>query len=121
MTIDNTTVVDLVDTDPHTGDLCLIISDHLDWYDAGSKLKILAAKIEAYVHAIDSGEIYETIPEHRNRPVRIEVFSLHPPSQPAAKPLRSIRDQLASHGVGFQLMVGPFQSGFTRPYQFLDE
>jgi len=57
MTVEETNVVDLISTDRKTGDIILIISDHLDWSDSTGHQQILQAKFNAYLAFVESGEI----------------------------------------------------------------
>ena len=120
MAIDNIEVIDFSGIDKQNGDICLTISDHLDWNDAEQKLEILASKLNAYIQFITSGQVYEAHRDQEGRHVRVQVLCLHPPPKSVDGSLLSIRNQLASQHIGFEVKIGPFESGFTRPYDFTE-
>jgi hypothetical protein len=82
MTVENSSVIDGMGSDPATGRVTLMISDHLDWEDEKAHLYVLQQKLNSYLDFVQSGQVYETHPEGRQAGVRIQVFAkyLAPPS-----------------------------------------
>src|SRR5260221_14609922 len=82
MTVENPSVIDGMGSDPATGRITLMISDHLDWKDEKAHLHALQQKLNSYLDFVQSGQVYETHPEGRGVGVRIRVFAkyLAPPS-----------------------------------------
>ena len=78
MTVTDNRVIDIfsIDQEGHT---VLTISDHLDWGDTYNHLVILQDKINAYLAFIESGEIYDSYPGAKNRPLKIKVVFQHEP------------------------------------------
>lgn len=79
MTIDQSNVVDAIGVDKETGDLVLTIVDHLEWTsNFDEHLQLLQEKLDTYLCFIESGEIYQTYPDAKNRPVLIDVVYMYP-------------------------------------------
>jgi hypothetical protein len=102
MSIDQTDVVDLVSIDNASGDLWLTISDHLRWEeDEGNHLALLQGKLNAYMRFIESGEVFESVPQGRGRSIVINLVGKFPLSQQAYLFLGNAR--AAVEGAGFRL------------------
>ena len=64
MSVDQTDTVDFVTIDKASGDLWLTISDHLPWDEnEGNHLVLLQNKLNAYLRFIESGEVFEKVPD----------------------------------------------------------
>ena len=74
MAVDNTKTIDLIGIDNETGIVILTISDHLDWKETDTHLVLLQDKINCYLRFIESGEIYETYPEAKNKNITKKVL-----------------------------------------------
>src|SRR5437868_13420758 len=71
MSIEQTEIVDFVNSDRETGDLWLTISDHLEWdRNSGEHLVLLQNQLNAYFRFIESGETKSNVGVPRNRPER---------------------------------------------------
>lgn len=77
MAVDNTKTIDLIGIDNKTGIVILTISDHLDWKETDTHLILLQDKINCYLRFIESGEIYETYPEAKNKNITIQIVKKH--------------------------------------------
>jgi|SRR6185436_6616067 len=73
MTIDHIDKIDLIGIENTTGNVILTISDHLNWEDHLSHLKVLQEKINTYLRFIESDEIYQSYPSARGKKIIIEV------------------------------------------------
>ena len=99
MSIDQTDVVDFILADPKTGEISLAISDHLPWdEDAKMHMFLLQEKVNAYLRFFESGEIYETCPAAKGRPLIIEVVGKYPMTREAEAFFRRVADDLHSDG-----------------------
>lgn len=81
MSVEQFDVVDVISTDPKTGQVVLTISDHLDWTDSVRHQAVLQAKFNKYLAFIESGEILTRYPEAKGRPIAINVVFKHKPDQ----------------------------------------
>ena len=68
MSVDDESVVDAIGIDG-SGTVVLTISDHLPWDK--EHLYLLQQKINSYLAFIESGEIYESYPESKEREIKI--------------------------------------------------
>ena len=59
-------VIDFAGVDENKNDFALGISDHLDWVDIKDHIEHLSNKIEDYLVAIKSNEIYDLFPDSKN-------------------------------------------------------
>jgi hypothetical protein len=63
MTVEEPGKIDFTAFDPQSGEMCLVISDHLDWTEQGEHLLLLQSKLNSYLAFIESGEIYGKLPK----------------------------------------------------------
>ncbi len=103
MTIEQSNVIDFMGIDPKTGRVILFISDHLEWgpYD-DLHMDLLDAKINAYVSAIESGEIYELYPKAAGREFIITTQAKYPLNETGRRFFEEIRFGLSRFGVEFE-------------------
>jgi hypothetical protein len=73
MPIDDVELIDLIGIDNETDKVILTISDHLDWKNEFLHLKLLQAKLNAYLKFIESGEIYESYLKAKNKAIVIQI------------------------------------------------
>lgn len=78
MTIEQPKVIDFISINASTGEVVLSISDHLAWDGVGDHLLLLQEKINNYLAFVESGEILQSYPKAKGRPVLIDVVCEHP-------------------------------------------
>ena len=67
MSVDQTNKIDF-GVDKASGDLKLAISDHSPWdEDEGDHLFLMQDKLNAYLSFIESGELFEKVPDAEGR------------------------------------------------------
>jgi hypothetical protein len=101
MTVEETTTVDAVGVDPESGDVLLVLSDHLDWESEQEHLTVLQAKLNAYLRFIESGELVQKYPAAAGRHPRIDLVLRVPPTGGAIVLLETVRQTIESAGIGF--------------------
>jgi uncharacterized protein DUF6572 len=101
MSIDQLGVVDIIST-RQSGEICLTISDHLDWVDTHDHLLRLQEKLNAYLRFLESGEIYERYPEASGRKLIIAVVFMVDPNPEARSFLAKARTIVENAGFGFE-------------------
>jgi hypothetical protein len=75
-------IIDVVSTEKNSGHVVLTISDHLDWSDTVQHQIILQEKINRYLAFVESGEILESYPDAKEKPIVIKVvFKFSPDIQ----------------------------------------
>ena len=103
MSIDQTDVVDSISLDPRSDEIYLTISDHLPWAeDAKTHMFLLQEKVNEYLRFIESGEIYETYPAAKGRPLVIEVVGKYRMNREAEAFFERVVDFLHSAGYKIQ-------------------
>lgn len=79
MSIEQAEIVDGIGVDKKTGELNLIITDHLDWNEnTHNHLMLLQEKINTYLSFVESGELLETYPDSKGRNVVVKVVGKYP-------------------------------------------
>src|SRR5262245_55435174 len=108
MTIEQTQVVDMMGVNEHTGELQLVISDHLDWdHDTNTHthLILLQEKLNTYLSFVESGEILESYPASKGRDIVIYVVGKYPLGEAATEFFTQAASIIEEAGMklGFQL------------------
>jgi hypothetical protein len=102
MSVDQADKIDFVTIDKASGDLWLIVSDHLPWNEnEGEHLVLLQNKLNAYLRFIESGEVFEKVPAAKGRSIVINVVGKFPLSQKAETFFGMARAFI--EGVGYRL------------------
>ena len=97
MSVEQTEVVDAIGVEKATGDVALVISDHLEWDPGKEHLLILQEKINTYLRFVESGEIFEAYPEARGRRVVLSLVAKH---QPNGEALAFLKESLGGNQCG---------------------
>ncbi|HLH49018.1 MAG TPA: DUF6572 domain-containing protein [Roseiarcus sp.] len=104
MTIEQTDVIDIVSTADGNPEARLIIADHLPWDDDEEQhLWLLQAKINKYLGAIESGELYEKLPKAVGKRLVIDLAPKYPLSKNAQNFVEKCQAIIRSFG--FELRV----------------
>lgn len=98
MSIEQTDVVDVVSTDRMTGHVVLTISDHLDWSDSAAHQSLLQSKLNRYLAFVESGEILQSYPGAKDRPIAFKVVFQYPPDEAGRAFLAKVRPIIESAG-----------------------
>lgn len=102
MTVEELKVVDISAFDRRKGRIYLAIADHLGWGEDKEEhhLLCLQAKINTYLHFIESGQLNEQFPDWAGFPITIKVWAKYVPR---------------GEGIKFHKLVSKFveDAGFT--------
>jgi hypothetical protein len=109
VTVEDPRTVDIVSICKETGAVHLTIAAHLPW--THEQLAKLQAKMNAYLAFIQSGEIYATYPQSRDRAIVIEVVAGHRPDATALEFLE--RATSFVRNAGCDLIYRPLSSGYA--------
>ena len=101
MAVDNKNVIDVVSIDLN-GNAVLTISDHLEWDSKNEHLLVLQEKINSYLAALESGELYKKYPDAINRKLIILVVTLYEPSTVGQMFLNRVKSSLEELGYAFE-------------------
>jgi len=105
MSIEEIDKVDFVAVDRKTGDVQLVISDHLDWdQNEGEHLFVLQDKLNAYLGFVESGQLYAKFPRTRGKKIVIKVSGKFALSEEAKKLYRLFGKAAQGHGCTLQFV-----------------
>jgi hypothetical protein len=111
MSIEQKDVIDFVSIHP-SGNAVLTISDHLPWDEENEHLILLQDKINAYLGAIEGGELYEAYPKAKGRKIVIRIVALDPPNRDGFLFLERAKEILTSAGYGFEFRQKPLSDTY---------
>jgi hypothetical protein len=82
MTVEELKKIDFAGVETRTGDMLLVISDHLPWDEQeGEHLMTLQDKLNAYLTVIESGEHHTELPKAVGRKIVIVAMGKFPLSE----------------------------------------
>ena len=105
MSIEQTEVVDIISTERMTGNVVLTISDHLDWSDSTAHQLLLQSKLNRYLAFVESGEILQSYPKAKDRPIAFTVVFKFSPDDQGRAFLAKVRPIVESAGIRFREKV----------------
>jgi hypothetical protein len=105
MSVENPNVIDIISID-QDGNALFTISDHLEWGENNEHLLILQDKVNYYLAAMESDDLYVQYPEARDKHFILRIIFLHHPNEDALFFLEKVREILAENGYGFQFKTG---------------
>ncbi len=104
MTIEQTDVIDFWATKDDSPEISLIIADHLPWdVDEAEHLWMLQAKINKYLAAIGSGELYEKVPKALDKRIVITLAPKYLLSKNAQYFVDRVQGLIRSYGFDFRV------------------
>lgn len=107
MTIENFETIDGVGISKESGEVVLQISDHLEWEDSAIHFNLIEKKIGSYLNFIQGGQLFEVVPEAKDRSIRIDIICKFEPSELALKFLTAAMQQLKLMGVALSYGMLP--------------
>lgn len=107
MTVEITGVIDIITVDSSTDDVVLVISDHLPFEGNDEHLFVLQEKINTYLSFVESGEMLESFPTAKGRPIVITVICKFAPSHLAKKFFEKVEAIVREAGFSFSYQVTP--------------
>lgn len=109
MSVDQKDVIDIVSID-EDDNVVLTISDHLPWDTENVHLFVLQEKINAYLIAIESGELQKSYPKAQDKNIKIRVVAMNSPNREGQTFLDRVGEILESAGYRFEFKQRPFPS-----------
>ena len=103
--IEDTNKIDALGIDKECDYVILKIFDHLNWEDEETHLITLQEKINTYLSAIESGEIYEIYPKAKNKIFLLSINFLETLTDNAHKFLFTVANILNDAGYKFEYQV----------------
>ena len=106
MSVEEINTIDFIGVDKSSGKVVLTISDHLDWMDSNYHLKKLQDKLNCYIHFCESGEIYESYPNAKDRDIMLSIRTKYPFSPEGKEFILKAREIIERSGFFLELRVG---------------
>ena len=103
MSVDNLGVIDFITEKEDT--VILTISDHLEWDEENDHLFLLQEKINAYLMAIESGQLVSKYPASVGKQVSISVALKYEPNEIGRLFFSRVDEVLSKAGYGFSFYV----------------
>ncbi len=97
MSISETNSVDIMVT-TKTGEVLLVVADHLEWDNEEEHLALLQKKLNTYIHVLKSGSIFQGHEELRGKKFVIQVDFRCAPTPGAIAYIDRIRPIVKSYG-----------------------
>jgi uncharacterized protein DUF6572 len=101
MAIDNKRVIDMVSIDKNDMAILTIV-DHLEWDGENEHLIILQDKINSYLAAIESHELYEKYPKAIDKNICIRIVSFQEPNHDGLIFLERTKEIIENAGYRFE-------------------
>lgn len=105
MPVDDLTSIDIVTVDATTGEVILVIADHLEWDEKNEHLLILQNKLNVYLDGIENGSLYEGYPDAANRSIVIRVMAKYEPNENGRIFLERAADTIKTAGYRMEFSV----------------
>lgn len=103
MSVDNLGVIDFITEKEDT--VILTISDYLEWDEENDHLFLLQEKINAYLMAIESGQLVSKYPASVGKQVSISVALKYEPNEIGRLFFSRVDEVLSKAGYGFSFYV----------------
>jgi hypothetical protein len=104
MSVEDLQVIDFVSIDLN-GNAVLTISDHLEWKEDNEHLLILQNKINAYLAAVENGDLYDNYPNAKDRKIVIDISLKYALNNDGETIMERIKEALKNAGYGFYYTV----------------
>ena len=103
MSVEQIEKIDFISTSPDSKGVTLTISDHLSWEEI-DHLEILQNKLNSYLHFIESGQLFVSYPNARNKELAIMVYLKFKPNSKALTFLNQSKKIIVKEGIEFEWM-----------------
>jgi hypothetical protein len=102
---DRTSVIDMIASDPKTGEIVLVMNEPNKWDGSDEQLLALQERFNAYVSFLLDGEMAEAHPKLAGKPARIELRCARMPDTRTLELLGLIHDQLEFQEIKLEVAV----------------
>jgi len=97
-------VLDAFAHDTRADKLVLAMYENRPWVGEETQLLQLQEKLNAYLSFVLDGEMKEAFPQFTDKPVEIQLRTLHEPDEKASGLIGRIREQLALQDIHFEVI-----------------
>jgi hypothetical protein len=105
MSVEDLNTIDIIGIDKEEDSVILTIADHLEWNGDDDHLYVLQEKINTYLGAIDSGELFEKYPDAKGRKVVINIVAKYEPDKEGFLFLEKVKEILSKTSYILQFSV----------------
>lgn len=103
MSVENSKIIDFISEKDNK--IILTISDHLEWDDDNEHIYLLQEKINAYLMAIESGQINKSYPHSIEKKIAISVVLKYPPNKIGISFFNKVNEVLLNEGLEFDYQI----------------
>lgn len=111
MSVENSSVVDLVAHDPKTDQVALVIVEQRPWDSSRERLLQLQQKIHNYVSYALDGQFARTYPDFVGKPLTIALSCFAEPDAATMQFLDEMKRRLHRYTIGLEVRVLHVQAG----------
>ncbi len=109
--VENPMVLDLITTDPASGDVLLVMIERRAWGAHPQQLKQIEEKINRYMAYALDGFLAEHHPQYVGRRVRLRLDCAEAPSGEAERFVAAAQHAAQAHGLDLFVQVAPAPAG----------
>jgi len=102
--LQNPGVLDAFAHDTRADRLVLAMYETRPWEGEAGQLHQLQEKLNAYLSFILDGEMIEAFPQLADKPVEIQLRTVHEPEEKASDLIRRIKEQLSFQQIDFEVI-----------------
>jgi Family of unknown function (DUF6572) len=116
--LENPGVLDAFAHDTRTDTLVLAMYEARPWRGEETQLFQLQEKLNAYLSFVLDGELSEAYPHFANKPIRIQLRTVHEPDEKALAFISRIREQLDLQRIEFEVVgieAANHEGGCSKP------
>ncbi|MBQ9819676.1 MAG: hypothetical protein IJM60_05285 [Bacteroidales bacterium] len=113
MSVENSKVIDFISEEDNR--IVLTISDHLEWDNDNGHIYLLQEKINAYLMAIESGQLNKSYPFSINKKIVVSVVLKYVPNEIGLSFLSKVNGVLLDAGYEFDYHILARQSEEVLP------
>jgi hypothetical protein len=113
----NPRIVDLVTSDPETGEVVLAVLEARPWSGGRRQLEEHEEKLDSYFGYVLDGHLARDYPLYRDLPVRLELVCAEEPGEEQRPFLAAVARFAVEHGLRFVIRVDPDPLGGPAPWE----
>jgi hypothetical protein len=103
MSVENSKVIDFISEKDNK--IVLTISDHLEWDKGNEHIYLLQEKINAYLMAIESGQVNKSYPKSIGKSFIVSVALKYAPDETGIAFLSNVNEILSNAGYIFKYYI----------------
>jgi hypothetical protein len=103
--VQNPAMMDLITTDPESGNVVLVMVEHRAWDASAQQLRQIEEKINRYLGYVLDGFLAEQYPQYEGRKVTIRLDCAEHPAGEAIRFLAAAKHAIEAQGLAFAIEV----------------